>query len=176
MNDAAYKVAWVQDAKNSTNKTHLAFAEKSRVTNEVLRYYLHELAIGRNHTWEATNAFVKSIIKPGLTYKCLTSPDSRFTTTGGDYDYCTYTNNVWNGNHGNADEETLFNYLETPNIDSVIAGIYINDSFSNPENWDNVPSEQTFDSFYNEAYLKHTSNGQIHFHEDTILKNCTSEG
>jgi hypothetical protein len=111
---------------------------------------------------------------PGLTYKCLTRPDTTFSTE----QYYSYVYNIWLGDRGDTDR-TLIAWDFKPNYLAI--GSYPNeshganwdgDSFSMPVNWDTLVNEQAWDSFLKDydtlktTTSPHVANKEIHLTPD----------
>lgn len=148
-NDIPYKAAWVRDAKALNIPTQLAFRHSSYRTNEILRMFFYYLDQENGKTWGADDSYSKKYMVTGLTYKCLTRPDTTFPTD----QYYSYVYNIWLGDRGNTDR-TLIAWNYEPSYLTI--GSYPNeshganwdgDSFTMPVNWDTLVNEQAWDSF-----------------------------
>ena len=169
-NDIPYKAAWVRDAKALNIPTQLAFRHSSYRTNEILRMFFYYLDQEYGKTWGADDAYSKKFMVPGLTYKCLTRPDTTFPTE----QYYSYVYNIWLGDRGDTDR-TMIAWNFKPSYLAI--GSYPNeshganwdgDSFTMPINWDTLVNEQAWDSFlvdydtFKTTTVPHVANKEIH--------------
>lgn len=169
-NDIPYKAAWVRDAKALNIPTQLAFRHSSYRTNEILRMFFYYLDQEYGKTWGADDAYSKKFMVPGLTYKCLTRPDTTFPTE----QYYSYVYNIWLGDRGDTDR-TMVAWNFKPSYLAI--GSYPNeshganwdgDSFTMPINWDTFVNEQAWDSFlvdydtFKTTTVPHVANKEIH--------------
>lgn len=147
--EAAYKAKWIEDAKNDTIKTSLAFQYQIKTTYDLFRLILINLLGEEQYGKE--NSLSKKYMKPGITFTCLTRPYNRIGNTVSHY--YSYTQNRWKGNpNGKYHDEVFFkngdikwDYIPSMYTLNKDATWGAEDSFAHPTHWDTTTNEQKFD-------------------------------